>query len=115
MALGHQERASEDWYAAVQTGSQESKWVDYASHQLMIVARQGHWVFVRDLIARSQMKEQFFPLARALDYLASGEEALIEKLTPELSAVVKQVVADLRPAGESAKSTRPAGRRRGRK
>ena len=113
MALGRMAHAAEDWYAAVQAGAAQDDWVTYASRQLLAVARQGHGAFVRELIATSHTEEQFFPLARALDYLATGEEALIEKLTPEMRPIVEAVVASLRPASERAGDTpTPAARRR---
>ena len=113
MALGRTAEAEEDWSAAVQAGGPQEEWVAYASQQLLAAARQGQGAFVRELIAKSQTEDQFFPLARALDYLATGDEALIEKLTPEMRPIVEAVVASLRPASERAGETpTPAARRR---
>ena len=112
MVLGKTALAAEDWYAAVQFGGPQDEWVAYASQQLLAVARQGHRAFVRELIANSHTEDQFFPLARALDYLATGDEALIEKLTPEMRPIVEAVVASLRPASERAGETPPPAARR---
>jgi len=112
MALGWTADAAEDWYAAAEVGGQQDNWVTYASRQLLAVAQQGHGPFVRELITSSHTEDQFFPLARALDYLATGEEALIEKLTPEMRPIVEAVVASLRPASERAGETPPPAARR---
>ncbi len=112
MALGRPALAAEDWYAAAKAGGQQDKWVAYASRQLLTVAQRGHGPLVRELIANSNTEGQFFPLARALDYLATGDEALIEKLTPEMRPIVEAVVASLRPASERAGETPPPAVRR---
>ena len=112
MALGWIALAAEDWYAAAEVGGQQDNWVTYASRQLLAVAQQGHGPFVRELITSSHTEDQFFPLARALDYLATGEEALIEKLTPEMRPIVEAVVASLHPASERAGETPPPAARR---
>ncbi|MBI4751931.1 MAG: tetratricopeptide repeat protein [Acidobacteria bacterium] len=53
--------------------------------------------FARRLISESPLEDQFFPLVRAIDYLKTGDEALIEKLSPEVRQIVEQVVETLRP------------------
>ena len=113
LATGRAAQAAEDWYASAHAGAQQDKWVVYASQLLMNSARQGHGAFVRELIANSHTEDQFFPLARALDYLATGDAALIEKLTPEMRPIVEEVVASLRPAAERAgEAARPPADRR---
>ncbi len=62
----------------------------------MEVAKSGQFVFVRQLIAESDLEEQLFPLARAIDYLQTGDAALIEKLSPEVKGIVEEVVETLR-------------------
>lgn len=42
------------------------------------------------------LREEFFPLNRALEYLQTQDEALIEKLSPEMKEAVQVVVNDLR-------------------
>ena len=69
---------------------------------LQILAFQGHARRVREVIAETQTEEIFFPLARALDYLFSGDEALIEKLSPEMRPLVSEIVDKLRPSVEAA-------------
>ena len=113
MVLGQTTHATESWYAAAQAGAPQDDWVSLASQQLLAVARMGHRAFVRELIANSHTEDQFFPLARALDYLATGDAALIEKLTPEMRPIVEEVAASLRPASEQAGGTpNPPARRR---
>jgi hypothetical protein len=66
------------------------------------------------LIADAGLEEQLFPLARALDYLVTNDEAMIEKLSPEIKGVVKEIAEKLRNnnskdsksfAGDSGRST----------
>ena len=110
--LGQTALAAEDWHAAVLVGAKNEEWQDDASRLLLAAAQQGQGAFVRELIANSHTEEQFFPLVRALDYLATGDEALIEKLTPEMRPIVEQVVATLRPAMEAAGTPQPKPRTR---
>lgn len=113
MSLGRTALAAIDWDAAAEVGGRQDYWVATASKLLLAGVRKGHRAFVRELIAKSHTEDQFFPLARALDYLATGDEELIEKLTPEMRPIVEEVVASLRPASEQAGGTpKPPFRRR---
>jgi tetratricopeptide (TPR) repeat protein len=88
---------------------------------LVEAARLGHLEFVRQLIAESDLEGPLFPLARAIDYLLTGDEALIEKLSPEVRGIVEELVGILqKTAGHAgppktksrARKTQPASRRR---
>lgn len=48
------------------------------------------------LIQSSGLDEHFFPLIRAIDYMQTGDEALLEKLSPEVRGVVDEIMARLR-------------------
>jgi hypothetical protein len=69
---------------------------------LLEVARSRQFVFVRQLIAESDLEEPLFPLARALDYLQTGDAGLIEKLSPEVKDIVEEVVETLQTAAKDA-------------
>lgn len=69
-------------------------------------AQSGQIDLVRQLITEAQMEAQLFPLARAIDDLQSGDEALIEKLSPEVKGIVEEVGAKLRPSGKGKKEGR---------
>jgi len=73
------------------------------------VAVAGHLGFARELIAESGLEEELFPLARALDHLLTGDEALIEKLSPEVRGIVEEIVKKLGPPKEA--PGKPARRR----
>ena len=80
---------------------------------LLTCALSGQMSFIRQLIEDSNTSEYFFPLARAIDYLQIGDEALLEKLSPEVRGVVEEIVARLRQAhNQTGKSQ---GKSRGRK
>src|SRR5918992_552610 len=93
------ELAIQDWNEASKSGRKEENqdWPNELSEALLSVARLGQLSFVRQLIAGSDLEERLFPLARAIDYLLTGHEALIEKLSPEVRGIVEEVVAKLRP------------------
>ena len=78
---------------------------------LEIFCTNGHAQRVREVIAETQTEEIFFPLARALDYLFSGDEALIEKLSPEMRPLVVEIVDKLRPCVEGAAQPATAKRK----
>jgi hypothetical protein len=65
------------------------------------VAKVGKPEFARQLIAEADMEDQLFPLARAIDYLQTGDEAMIEKLSPEVRGIVEEVVAKLKETSQS--------------
>jgi DNA-binding transcriptional ArsR family regulator len=88
-------------------------WLSVAFIALLWVAEKGHLGYVRRLIAEFNLDATLFALACAIDYLLSGDEALIEKLSPEVRGVVEETVVRLRPAAE--KETRPAAKSRARK
>lgn len=93
------ELAIQDWNEALKSGrkAEDQDWPNEMSEALLSVARLGQLSFVRQLIAGSDLEERLFPLARAIDYLLTGHEALIEKLSPEVRGIVEEVVAKLRP------------------
>jgi tetratricopeptide (TPR) repeat protein len=62
---------------------------------LMLTARPENASFLRGLISESNLDEEFFPLARAFDFLATGDEQLIEKLSPEMRPIVVGIVASI--------------------
>ncbi|MDX2042202.1 MAG: tetratricopeptide repeat protein [Acidobacteriota bacterium] len=100
--LGKQEKfdlAREKWNEALACGekSNDEDWPEEVTRALLEVAKSGHLSFARQLIAESKMEERLFPLARAVDYLQTGDEALIEKLSPEVRGIVEEVVAKLKP------------------
>jgi hypothetical protein len=68
-------------------------------------AENRHLQLARQLISESDLEEPLFPLARALDYLLTGDEALIEKLSPEVRGIVEEIVAKL---GKSSRKIKPA-------
>jgi hypothetical protein len=65
------------------------------------VAKVGKSEYARQLIAEAGMEDQLFTLARAIDYLQSGNEALIEKLSPEVRGIVEEVVAKLKETSQA--------------
>jgi tetratricopeptide (TPR) repeat protein len=91
--------ARQDWNEAL-SSSKRVKDKDKELHELfsatlLEAAQQGHLKFVRRLISESYWEDSLFPLARSLDYLLTGDESLIEKLSPEVQGIVKEIVRKL--------------------
>jgi tetratricopeptide (TPR) repeat protein len=50
---------------------------------------------LRKLIEGEEMENRFFPILRAVDYLETKDESLIEKLSPEVLGVVEEAIRKL--------------------
>ena len=70
--------------------------IEFAAGALPIILTKRSCPVIRDVIKEAGMEQQLFPLVRAIDYLTTGDAALLEKLSPEVRGVVDQVVAKLR-------------------
>ena len=94
--------ARHSWEKALESGlkSDDTNWPNTIMRALLAVARSGRFVLVRQLIAESDLEEQLFPLARAIDYLQTGNAALIEKLSPEVKGIVEEVVETLQAVAQ---------------
>jgi len=88
--------AQEEWREAVNAAEPLEHRQEALAKALLLVAKRGHVRFVGRLIAESGLEEELFPLARAVEYLVSNDEALIEKLSPEVRGIVEQIVSKLR-------------------
>jgi hypothetical protein len=51
---------------------------------------------IRELISASDPEMLFFPVIRAIDYLETNDEVLIERLSPEIRIVVQEIVNSFR-------------------
>jgi tetratricopeptide (TPR) repeat protein len=96
---GEFDSARSRWTEALESArkSEDKDWPNDLSEALIYVARIGQLKFARELIGKSGLEEILFPLARAIDYLHSGDSVLIEKLSPETKGIVEEVIAKLRP------------------
>ncbi len=96
----------ESYSRAIEAGkkAESKRWADKVSVGMLKLALDGQAAAARKLIAESGLEEQLFPLTRAIDYLQTGNEALIEKLSPEVRGIVEEVVAKLKTAAPLPKS-----------
>jgi tetratricopeptide (TPR) repeat protein len=112
---GKLDLAKQDWAKAVQgfENLDEESWNSSVAPSLIYVAQIGHLEFVGQLIKESELEERLFPLARAIDYLLTGDEALIEKLSPEVRGVVEEIINNLRKNSGQAeqRKTKPKARK----
>ena len=51
---------------------------------------------IRKLLQGEELEKRFFPVLRAIDYLETGSEDVIEKLSPEVRGIVEEAVRALR-------------------
>lgn len=112
---GNLDLAKHDWNEALATAEQmeKEKWQEGTSVTLLEMAKIGHPELARQLIAESDLEEPLFPLARALDYILTGEEALLEKLSPEVRKIVDEIVKKLQATSGQVKpkQTKPRVRK----
>jgi len=80
------------------TADIESSWEQHAITILVNATLIHGEKQSRQLITQANADEIFFPLARALDYVSTNNESLIEKLTPEMRPIVKEVIEKLSPS-----------------
>lgn len=80
------------------------------SEILITIALGGQISFVWQLIEDSDMTEHLFPLARAIKYAQTGDDALLEKLSPEVRGVVEEIVAKLRQANNQTDTSQSKAR-----
>ncbi len=59
--------------------------------------------YVRRHISQFGLEEQMLPLARALDFLLSGESSFVARLSPEVKGVTQDIISKLQRAGEAQK------------
>jgi tetratricopeptide (TPR) repeat protein len=95
--------AAQSWHSGWEAiiRSEKQSGLDLAVKVLWLIAYLGKSKYVRDLISISEKADSFFPLARAIDYLQTGDEALIEKLSPEVRGIVEEVVAKLKETSQA--------------
>lgn len=103
-----------DWHEALNSAKHADvqQWADVLLQYLMELAEIIDLAFVRQLIAESGVEERLFPLARAIDYLLTRDEALIEKLSPEVRGIVEEIIKKLGNAAGSVNEPAP-GKRKG--
>jgi tetratricopeptide (TPR) repeat protein len=99
LADGNIEEAKRDWQGLKESAFMEggeARWLEVAAQNLRNAAVIGNLPFVRKLIDTSNLEEPLFPLARALDYLITGDETLVEKLSPEVRVIVEEIIDTLK-------------------
>lgn len=102
VSLGELDSAKKDWLQALNPPYLNRKdSSDVLSRHLLLAAQQTDPAFTRQLIKESNLEEQLFPLARALDYIIKGDESLLEKLSPEVRGIVDELVAKLSKVTET--------------
>ncbi len=55
---------------------------------------------IRKLMQKSNYENEFFPLIRAIDYIETKDESILEKLSPEIRIVVEETIKTLQMVSE---------------
>ena len=79
-----------------------NNWLERLSAELTGIIRLTGKELIRKLIEEAKLLEEFFPLVRAIDYLETKDETLIEKLSPEVRIVVEETIKTLQMMPERA-------------
>lgn len=100
------------WRAGLSDGcpteDEKRGWDSSVSRILTVLAeREDLREFVRRHISQFGLEEQMFPLARALDFLLSGDSSFVDRLSPEVKGVTQDIISKLQRAGEAHKEGRP--------
>jgi hypothetical protein len=74
----------------------DKRWIEFAAEGILMAALFKSSDLALQLIQESGLEEQFFSLSRAVEYIQTGDEALLEKLSPEVRGIVEKVIARLR-------------------
>lgn len=86
------------WHKALQEGKSTDDWHDTGTSALLFIARRGDVKLVQEMLTRSGVPEAFLPLTRAVEYVLTGDEEIIEKLSPEIRNIVDEMIQKIRPA-----------------
>ncbi len=107
--LGQLDAAKKDWGKAWEMGHQanDAHFYRLAYEKVIDVAEDGGYSFIRDLVTEIYPEKSLPPIARALDYLLTGDETLIEKLSPEVRGIVEEIIQRLKSAIEKSDSSKP--------
>jgi tetratricopeptide (TPR) repeat protein len=106
------DQARRDWQEFLECAKHETDQMlvfREISKILIKLAESGNWTFAQELIRSARLDQPLLPLARALEYLLKGDESIIEKLSPEIRAIVDEIVTTLRKVARvNGTSTRTA-------
>jgi tetratricopeptide (TPR) repeat protein len=72
---------------------EQNSYIEVVTKALLLIIKQDNIKLIGTLISESGLEPQLFPLARAIDYLLTGDKSVIEKLSPEVQGVVNEIVA----------------------
>lgn len=90
------------------TEEQKKRWFGLVTQTLTTLAdRKDLREFIREHISRADLEDQMFPLTRALDFLLSGDNSYIDRLSPEVRDITQDIVNKLRRADESEEENEP--------
>jgi tetratricopeptide (TPR) repeat protein/DNA-binding MarR family transcriptional regulator len=76
-------------------------WISVASYNLLEASKSTNLNSIKSLIVFSGLEEDFFPIIKAIDYLETKDETLIEKLSPEVRIVVEETIKTLQMIEEN--------------
>lgn len=72
------------------------QWMSLVLNTILSSININNLPSIRDFLTHAGLDQQLFPLIRAIDYLVTGNEELIEKLSPEYRKIVTEVAKALK-------------------
>jgi len=96
--LGRWREAVASVCAAMDGGAIVADAISVGTTVLASAARSGLHAEVRAAIKEHGLEDRLLPLARALDYLATGDDTNVAKLSPEVRGTTRTVIAELSAA-----------------
>jgi tetratricopeptide (TPR) repeat protein len=96
---GNLDQLKYDWNELIEYARQQkdqAECLKQMSEVVTSVAKIGHLALAQELITSADLEQPVFPLARSIEYLLSGDDAVIERLSPEVKTIVDEIVATLK-------------------
>jgi tetratricopeptide (TPR) repeat protein len=96
LAQGRPDLAELEWLDLATAPARPEGWRRVVAGIAWEAARRGRLTLARQILEESETAQQLRPLGRAVQYLLTGDEALVEKLSPEVRGIVDEIVQRLR-------------------
>ena len=99
------------WHGLVGGGITEQDSSALAA-QIPVILQPGNIAFFRELLRESGLDETMLPITRALDYIATGDRNLIERLSGEVRPIAEEIVAEYMKRQSAKADKTPASKKR---
>jgi hypothetical protein len=88
-------KAKAEWQLGEDIKYTDDKALSALSEGLIMSATMGYMSLTKALIEESSNKEFFFPIERALLFLETKDQSLVEKLSPEVRPLIEDLILQI--------------------